>query len=451
MTIDDKYQQINKISPSFCLAKWLQVTIDLVNGTTHSCHHPERHSIPLNELQKNSSALHNTNFKKQQRKLMLEGIRPFECSYCWKIEELGHISDRLIKSTDPWAFKHLNKVSKLPWDQNINPTYMEVMIDKKCQLQCAYCSADISSSIERELEKFGDYPVSNKKHRAKKFFTPNNREYHKAFWHWLPEVLPNLEELRITGGEPLLSDQLQTLLLFIEQHGHGQLNLSLNSNLSIPSSRFENFLIEIEKLKSMNKIKSFELFVSLDTWGKQAEYIRHGLNLNLLLKNIKIYLNQRKQDKLIFATTFNILSVTSFTQFLKYVLAIKKKFNNIIIDCSYLRDPTYLAANLLTHEFHPELDKILGYLYQNKAISYTNGFSEYEIKKIVRIVDWIKAKQLDDPYRSYLDFYFFIREYDKRFDKCFNNEYKEFSNFIKLCKNKVTEFKQMAMGLSCDT
>ena len=36
-------KQIDAVSPSFCAAKWQQVTLHLHNGRTHSCHHPRPH------------------------------------------------------------------------------------------------------------------------------------------------------------------------------------------------------------------------------------------------------------------------------------------------------------------------------------------------------------------------------------------------------------------------
>ena len=51
---------LNDVSPSMCLAKWSQVTLHLATGTTHSCHHPASHKIPLVELKRSPSALHNT-------------------------------------------------------------------------------------------------------------------------------------------------------------------------------------------------------------------------------------------------------------------------------------------------------------------------------------------------------------------------------------------------------
>ena len=77
--IIDFRDQLNEVSPSFCVAKWKQVTMHLQTGNTHSCHHPSPHKVPLDELAINPTALHKTHFKKLQRKQILEGVRPAEC------------------------------------------------------------------------------------------------------------------------------------------------------------------------------------------------------------------------------------------------------------------------------------------------------------------------------------------------------------------------------------
>ena len=60
--LENTYNTINSISPSFCVAKWKQVTMHLQNGHTHSCHHPNTHVVPLEEIRRNPTALHNTEF-----------------------------------------------------------------------------------------------------------------------------------------------------------------------------------------------------------------------------------------------------------------------------------------------------------------------------------------------------------------------------------------------------
>ena len=71
--------QLKNISPTMCYAKWAQVSMHLTNGMTQSCYHPPTHAIDVKALQKNPSALHNTEEKKSDRKLMLKGQRPSGC------------------------------------------------------------------------------------------------------------------------------------------------------------------------------------------------------------------------------------------------------------------------------------------------------------------------------------------------------------------------------------
>ena len=109
--------------PGFCLAKWTQVTMHLGTGLTHSCHHPTPHRIPLEEIQKNPGALHNTSFKKAQRKQMLNGERPKECDYCWRVEDsnTGSFSDRIYKSIDPYSFDDYDEIFQADGSENIFP------------------------------------------------------------------------------------------------------------------------------------------------------------------------------------------------------------------------------------------------------------------------------------------------------------------------------------------
>ena len=86
-------QQLDTISPTMCAAKWLQSTIHLEIGETHSCHHPPRHKVPASELAANPGALHNTEHKKRERKKMLAGERPAECAYCWRAEDSAPYRD----------------------------------------------------------------------------------------------------------------------------------------------------------------------------------------------------------------------------------------------------------------------------------------------------------------------------------------------------------------------
>jgi len=119
--------KLNNVGCGFCLAKWTQVTMHLHNGLTHSFHHPTPHKIPLSELSRNPTALHNTQEKKRARKEMLSGKRPKECNYCWNVEDNSNmLSDRIFKSEEPWSWEYYNEIKNINYRENYNPKYVEV-------------------------------------------------------------------------------------------------------------------------------------------------------------------------------------------------------------------------------------------------------------------------------------------------------------------------------------
>lgn len=433
-----KVESINKVSPSFCLAKWTQVTIDLMHGTNHSCHHPKRHVIPIEEIEKNPAALHNTAFKKGVRKEMLEGKRPSECHYCWNIEDTPgtHYSDRLIKSLDPWSYPYLDKVKESGFEGDYSPHYLEVMFDNACNFACSYCLADISSSVKKEMKEFGPYPIFHKHHRMedpdwKPKFNPRENPYTDAFWKWLPEIWEKLHVLRVTGGEPLLSKHTFRLLEYAVEHPQEKLTMAINSNLGVEKERLEKLIKNLQTIKNASALESFELYVSVDTHGEQAEYIRQGMDYNLFFHNLQTFLESKVCDRIIIMGTFNILSIPSFGKLYDDVSALKKKYPELILDLSYLKEPEYLRANIIDQ-------KLLGPLKQTLTkMKEDENFSSHEVNKLERIVHWLALKPTDEEtslLRS--DFYGFINEYDKRYKKDFLKIFPELKEFYIACKKE---------------
>ena len=76
--VDEVKTTLNKTGCGFCLAKWYHVSMHLHTGQNHSCYHPHVHKIPLEEIKEDVNALHNTKWKKEQRKTMLEVLREHE-------------------------------------------------------------------------------------------------------------------------------------------------------------------------------------------------------------------------------------------------------------------------------------------------------------------------------------------------------------------------------------
>jgi hypothetical protein len=168
-------QMQENLGQSLCLAKWKQVSLHLPTGLNNSCYHPPLHRIGISEIAKSPTALHNTLYKKQQRKMMLAGQRPSECQYCWNMEDNGKLSDRHYRSGEPWAAVDLEKIKNSTGDEDdIIPSYVEVNFNHACNLKCSYCSPQFSSSWQDEMERLGAYPTS-RPHNAPEHFSGTRR------------------------------------------------------------------------------------------------------------------------------------------------------------------------------------------------------------------------------------------------------------------------------------
>jgi hypothetical protein len=449
---DKTRKDLNSVGCGFCLAKWTQVTLHLQMGQTHSCHHPSPHFIPLDELNNNPSALHNTQFKKEQRKLMLEGGKPKECGYCWNIEDSSNaFSDRTYKSSEPWSKPFLNEIKNLNWDENYNPKYVEVSFSNHCNYKCSYCGPSYSSQWMQEILQHGKYPTSNDFGNLEwlkaenKMPIPHNEynPYVESFWKWWPELYRDLHTFRITGGEPLLSkDTFKVLDYIIENpNPNKNLNLSLNTNLGAPDKLFNDFLNKIKRIIDEGRVNEVILFTSVDSWGKQAEYIRNGMNFNLVWDRINILLKEIPSLTIIIMSTYNALSIPNYKELIKNVYKLKEEYHNpyryygssIILDSSYLRYPEYQTVKIVDDYWIKEVKEqaqLMDFYEQVRVGMDGFGFTDIEINKLNRIHDWMLVKEDEEWLKTNKkDFKIFVDEHDRRRGTNFVKTFPELEKF----------------------
>jgi organic radical activating enzyme len=442
--------KLDKTGPGFCLAKWYHVSMHLHTGVNHSCYHPAPHRVELDELEKNPSALHNSEYKKQQRKMMLEGERPTECSYCWDIEDLpeNQISDRMLRSSEPWAVPLLNETRNIDWQANVKPRYLEVNFGYECQMKCSYCASTVSSSWHGEIKKFGDYQLENPINKRQYgihqinqpgwFYTKEEgNPYIEAFWKWFPTVYSTLHTFRITGGEPLLSSNVFKVLKYFDENPRSDLEFAINSNMCIPERNLNKFIDACKELKSKNKIGQLSLFTSVDTWGPQAEWIRNGFSMQQWEKNIDNYLTSVPGTNIGIMITFCFLSMSSFNLLLDKILEMRRTYSTsyqrIWFDTPYLIEPPHLSA-LLTDDLN--LEKLNDHLAYMKTLVRENNdlhfFTPTEYSKLERVVRWIEHNRYtgDKLRLNRRDFVTFVEEHDRRRGTEF---YKTFSELTEFC------------------
>lgn len=426
--LEYKRRVIDIKSDSFCGAKWYNATIWLGSGMTTSCHHPLPHKVSAEDVVANPKALHNTVQKKKERAQMQVGHRPAGCEYCWKIEDIGrdNISDRVYK-TVIYEDKDLDDAYNLPADEDVDLQTLEIAFDRTCQFACSYCNPAFSSTWVKDIRNNGAYTnlVSDGRnhfthiHDSNQLYTygevnPYVEAFHK--W-WETDLHRTLKELRITGGEPLMSGDLWKLLdWFKSNKGKSTTRLAINSNLGTE--------VDLDRLLSSIEGQEVDIYTSQEATAVQAEYIRDGLDYNSWLRNVQKLLDSDNIRAVHCMATINALCLDSLPKLLTSLLHLKTCYgrDRVSFTLNILRFPSFQSALVLPDDLRTQYkDALQAWLDKNINDPLLH---EHEINHTQRLIDYLdvvktphsEAFELDKLRNDFKQFY---QQYDERRNKNF--------------------------------
>ena len=418
-------------SASLCLAKWKQVSLHLTTGHTNSCYHPPLHKIRDEDIASSPSGLHNTQHKKQQRIMMLQGERPAECQYCWNMEDLGKLSDRHYRSGEPWAARDFDRIVNCTGHEDVVPSYVEVNFNSVCNLRCSYCSPQFSTSWQDEAQRFGAYPTKTP-HNDPAHFQGDRKPipvrehnpYVEAFWKWWPDLYPELTHFRMTGGEPLLDRNTYRVFDYVLEHPKPDLHLCVTSNFSVDEKSWNKYKQYLLRLCDQGVLEHFMQYVSVDTWGTQAEYLRHGLDFDRMWDRVNEFLNDIPcRNSLTFIVTMNNLSVTGLENLFAGILGLRRSYSDtyqrVWFDTPVLRQPAWQSLQILPESYADRLEHLWAWMIRQRETPEQRfqGFKDYEISRLDRDIAWMRQGQHMDPEQRrqhQADFYRFFAEHDRR-------------------------------------
>jgi organic radical activating enzyme len=428
---------IDKLSPSFCGAKWYNATIWLGNGTTTSCHHPPAHKIPLDELKFSYKALHNTTYKKAVRKQMMEGVRPKECEYCWKIEDLGKdkVSDRVYKSVIYTDEELKDAKETMGYTEDVDLKTLEIAFDANCNFGCSYCNASFSTTWQKDIKMNGAYQnlvsdgagaFQHDGAHAMPYGRKNkDNPYIEAFWKWWEAELQfSLRELRVTGGEPSMSPDFWKLMDWWKKNPDCEVPFAVNSNLGQKKALLDA-LIDVS-----HSFKDFTIYTSNEAVGLQAEYIRFGLEWDVWLKNMYRVNEEANIKSVNVMMTINALCLFSITEFLDEMLKLKAKFGGqaAVLSFNILRFPSFQSIVTLPPDIRKERAEHIEAWLDKNWDEGKNGFMDYERDGLLRLIDYIKKVETGHEFTSSLesrerDWKSFYTQYDIRRKKDFREAF----------------------------
>ena len=428
--IDYRKRVLDSKSPSFCGAKWYNATTWLGSGTTASCHHPTAHKIPLVELRDDYTAIHNTKHKKAARKMMQEGERPLECEYCWHIEDMGKdaVSDRVFKS-QIYSEQDLQEAYDKSWEDSVNLKTFEIAFDRTCNLACSYCNPSFSTTWARDIKKNGPYQNllsdgAGAFEQDGSWTEPYGRDeenpYIEAFWKWWDNGLSDsLEELRVTGGEPLMSGNTWKLFDWFEEQD-SDMRFSINSNL-IAKDEIVDRLIE-----KSHRVKNFELYTSAECFGLHQEYLRDGFNWEVWHRNMLRFANEGNYNSINIMMTITGLSLFSTTEFLDEVYEMKKHSKSgthPVVSVNILRFPSFQNILTLPKEIRETCRQDLVLWFEENRNK--PQWLQFELASIERLIEYLATDET--PHRNasnrdtlWQDMKSFYTQYDERRNKDIN-------------------------------
>ena len=424
--IEYKKRVIDIKSQSFCGAKWYNATIWLGSGMTTSCHHPLPHRVDSEQVKLNPKLLHNTAQKKSERQQMQTGTRPSGCEYCWKIEDMNtdSISDRVYK-TKIYTDDDLDLAYKSNSDTDFNLKTLEIAFDRTCQFACSYCNPAFSTSWVNDIRRNGAYKnlISDGRnhfthaHDSSQLYKfGEHNPYVEAFFKWWESDLhKSLLELRVTGGEPLMSGETWKLLdWFQNNRGKSRTRLALNSNLGSE--------VDIDRLLTAIDGLTFDLYTSNESLAAQAEYIRDGLDWTAWLKNVTKLIESKKLRGLHVMCTINALCLDTLPDFLDLLVELKKQYGRDYpnFTLNILRFPSFQSALVLPDHIKMQYrERLINFLVKHKGHNYLH---EHEINHVQRLIDYldvVKTPHSDafDMQNLRNDFKQFYIQYDQRRNK----------------------------------
>tara|TARA_R110000803_G_scaffold208369_1_gene276982 strand:+ start:6729 stop:7958 length:1230 start_codon:yes stop_codon:yes gene_type:complete len=386
-----------------CQYKWTWSTVFLSTGTSSSCHRCKGWDV--SDMMDD---FHNHPGKISDREKMLKGERPGNgCEYCFKIEDAGGVSERtgFINKTDQMP-PEIEKVEiGSPYPTSVTPRILEVYFNNLCNQKCVYCSPYFSSLIQQEVDKFG--PLSDEYHLDGFEEKPGYEDRKEKFWQWMEKHSQNLYQFHILGGEPMYIPEFEETLEFFKTKKHPNMNFKIFSNLKYPTKKFIKKIALIQELIDSGYLKSFQVVCSIDNWGPQAEFARHGMKLKQWEANFN-HLLLKTDTILNIHSTISPVTLPTMADLYRKVIE-WGKVKDIEFGWNTIAHPRFMAPEILGHHAAPYFDELLSVVPdKNDWHEVLNGFKTQVVnhkvdnERILKLTNYLDSidKRRDTDWKS---------------------------------------------------
>jgi MoaA/NifB/PqqE/SkfB family radical SAM enzyme len=356
------------------------------------CRFDGRNDSNLEIVSKENSlnTIFHSNYFNDLRKKMLAGEKIKGCWKCYKEEEAGVQSLRLVAS------------QYMESSTEVDLEYLEIESGRFCNLKCRSCSPTVSSGFHPEIKSSEFMSNLFQMDKNDELLDPKN-QLNKAFLHISQEQSQKLKFLKVTGGEPLLSEYFLKYLQNLSEW-----NLAKNITIDVYSN--SSFLPKQKFLDVLKTFKCVRLFLSIDAIGKKSDYMRSGSNWNTMEKVAKEWYNfsvDNKNIELDVSTTISIYNILYLKELFNWT---NEHLKIRVPNLNYLYMPSYMAVhsftddikNIIFEKVTKEVDKPLprrrgDTRRYNKLLNFIkNNSTSNKIQEFIKVTENIDKIRKED-------------------------------------------------------
>jgi len=325
-----------KLPESFCFAPWSHMEISSVGEFKPCCVYGESikkdNGDTYNINTDSITDVYNSNYLTNLRHNFVAGQRPTECNTCWYKESHGNESNRYWTTT---ALGNAVELTQVEQPTLSNLISLDIKLGNLCNFRCRICNEQSSSRIAGEKIKSN----SIDKIKIQNINSNGNWVNKSNIWKELEIIAPQLTNLDLYGGEPLMIPQQVKFLDFLIDNNYSKnIRIHYNTNGSIFPDKL---------LHKWSKFKQVAMAFSIDNLGQRFELERDGVPWEVVDSNIDKFLLNRlpNMTNSVYATV-SIQNICYLDELIDWYES--KKFDALHLNI--LQEPSFMSIAAMNQD-----------------------------------------------------------------------------------------------------